>query len=171
MHVAFCCKVAAALKFTFKAGNREQWQDVTLGVTDLIRVFPEIPLKEFHLSLIGQSCPVAIQNDRVCGGWRLFWFSDQSCRPLEMNTWVLLAGETVEEIVCQPVGPGRGCDELDLGSQAFNLFRVERKGNRPTKGEVWYPGCQPTVLRGGSVVFFLTMLFHAYCFKKYSSVT
>ena len=42
----------------------------------------------------------------------------------------------MEEIVCQPVGPGRGCDELDLGSRGFNLFRVERKGKQPTKGAV-----------------------------------
>jgi hypothetical protein len=48
MHVALCCKLAAALKFTFKAGKREQWQDVTLGVADLIRDFPEIPPIEFH---------------------------------------------------------------------------------------------------------------------------
>lgn len=52
------------------------------------------------------------------------------------HTGVLLAGETVEEIVCQPVGPGRGCDELDLGSRGFSLFRVERKGKQPTKGAV-----------------------------------
>lgn len=48
MHVALCCKVAAALKFTFNTGNREQWQDVTLVVTDLIRVFLEAPHVEFH---------------------------------------------------------------------------------------------------------------------------
>lgn len=42
----------------------------------------------------------------------------------------------MEEKVCQPVVPGRGCEELDLGPRGFDVFRVERKGKQSTKGAV-----------------------------------
>lgn len=51
----------------------------------------------------------------------------------------------MEEKVCQPVVPGRGCEELDLGPRGFDFFRVERESSLQ-KGQCDTPGANPPFL-------------------------